>query len=75
MSPVTVLLGDMIQFPCSSWDSPDDQVDDAKVEDLFVGVVVGDLLLLFLNLSHQLFSLLDKDDVRRRQRRERTDSD
>ncbi len=40
--------------------SPDDQVDDAEVEDLLVGVVVGDLLLLFLDLPHQLFSLLER---------------
>lgn len=40
-----------------SWNSPDNQVDDAEVEDLFVGVIVGDLLLLFLDLPHQLLSL------------------
>lgn len=37
--------------------SPDDQVDDAEVENLFVGVVVGNLLLLLLDLPHQLLSL------------------
>lgn len=58
----------------NSWNSPDDQVDDAEVENLLVGVVVGDLLLLFLDLPHQLFSLLDQDDMRRKQRRDRTDS-
>lgn len=40
-----------------SRNSPDNQVDDAEVEDLFVGVIVGDLLLLFLDLPHQLLSL------------------
>lgn len=42
-------------------DSPDDQVHDAEVEDLLLGVVVGDLLLLFLDLPHQLFSL--REDI------------
>lgn len=37
--------------------SPDHQVDDAEVEHLLVRVVVRDLLLLFLNLPHQFFSL------------------
>ena len=41
----------------ASWNSPDNQVDDAEVEHLFVGVIVGNLLLLFLNLPHQLLSL------------------
>lgn len=52
------------------WDSPDDQVDDAEVKDLFVGVVVGDLLLFFLDLPHQLFSLLNRDDTQRSSVRE-----
>lgn len=38
-------------------DSPDDQVDDAEVEDLLVGVVVRDLLLLLLDLPDQLLGL------------------
>lgn len=52
------------------WDSPDDQVDDAEVKDLFVGVVVRDLLLFFLDLPHQLFSLLNRDDTQRSSVRE-----
>lgn len=38
-------------------DSPDDQVDDAEVEDLLVRVVVRDLLLLLLDLPDQLLGL------------------
>lgn len=49
------------------WNSPDDKVDDAEVEDLLIRVVVGDLLLLFLNLPHQLFSLFNQDSMRNKQ--------
>lgn len=41
----------------SGRNSPNDQIHDAVVEHLLVGVVVGDLLLLFLNLLHQLLGL------------------
>lgn len=51
-----------------SWNSPDNQVDDAEMEDLFVGVIVGDLLLLFLDLPHQLLRLLD-ENMKRKQRK------
>ncbi len=37
--------------------SPNDEVDDAEVEDLLVRVFVRDLLLLLLDLPHQLLSL------------------
>ena len=44
-----------------SWNSPNDKVDNAEMEDLFVRVIVGDLLLLFLDLPHQLFGLLNQE--------------
>lgn len=37
--------------------SANDQVDDAKVEDLLVGLFDGNALLFFLNTFHQLFSI------------------
>jgi len=37
---------------------PDDEVDDAEVEDLPVRVVVGHVLLLLLDLAHELLRLL-----------------
>lgn len=48
--------------------SPNDQIHDAVVEDLLVGVIVGDLLLLFLNLLHQLLGLDHQDAVRKEQK-------
>lgn len=41
-----------VVVPLGTVQCPDHQVDNAEVEDLLFGVVVGDLLLLFLNLSH-----------------------
>lgn len=43
-----------------SGNSPNDQVDNAEVEDLLVRVVVGDLLLFFLDPFHHLLSLLHR---------------
>lgn len=48
----------------SGGNSPNDQIHDAVVEHLPVGVIIGDLLLLFLNLLHQLLSLDHQDVVR-----------
>lgn len=43
------------------------------VEHLLVGVIIGDLLLLFLNLLHQLLSL-DHQDVVRNDHKSKKDS-
>lgn len=52
----------------SGRNSPNDQIDDAVVEDLLVGIIVGDLLLLFLNLLHQLLGLDHQDAGRKEQK-------
>lgn len=54
----------------SRWNSPDDQIDYTEVEDLLVRVVVGDLFLFLLDLPHQLFGLVVREERRKMHRKE-----